>query len=159
HLRRSGVGVADAARADTLGVAADREGGLRRPERDRLPHLLRGGHYDAGRRDPHPPARTPSPGATRMSESMTIQCPFHFNRQARGRKQLQPGEAPVSACAWGRVPRVAKLLALAHRFEALPREGVVQSYAELAQLGQVTPARISQVMALLGLAPDIQEAA
>ena len=32
------------------------------------------------------------------------------------------------------------------------------AYAELAQLGQVTPARISQVMALLGLAPDIQEA-
>ena len=33
-----------------------------------------------------------------------------------------------------------------------------QSLAELAQLGQVTPARISQVLALLGLAPDIQEA-
>src|SRR5262249_11585727 len=57
-----------------------------------------------------------------------------------------------------RVPRVAKLLALAHRFEALLREGVVSSYTDLAQLGQVTPARINQVLALLGLAPDIQEA-
>jgi len=56
------------------------------------------------------------------------------------------------------VPRVAKLLALAHRFEGLLREGVVQGYAELARLGQVTPARVSQVMALLCLAPDIQEA-
>ena len=93
-----------------------------------------------------------------MNESMTIQCRFHVNRQARGRKQLQPGEALVPACAPGRVPRVAKLLALAHRFEALLREGMVSSYAELAQLGQVTPARVSQVMALLGLAPDIQEA-
>ena len=93
-----------------------------------------------------------------MSQSMTLQCRFHVNRQARGRKQLNAGEAPTPACARGRVPRVAKLLALAHHFEAMLREGVVQSYAELAQLGQVTPARVSQVMALLGLAPDIQEA-
>jgi hypothetical protein len=53
---------------------------------------------------------------------------------------------------------VARLLALAHRFEGLLREGVVTRYVELAQLGRVTPARVSQVMALLGLAPDIQEA-
>src|SRR5262249_34182165 len=77
---------------------------------------------------------------------------------ARGRKQLQTGEQPRPVCEPGRVPRVAKLLALAHRFEGLLREGVVTSYAELAQLGQVTPARVSQVLALLGLAPDIQEA-
>ena len=93
-----------------------------------------------------------------MSETMTLQCRFHVNRQARGRKQLNPGETPAAGCEPGRVPRVAKLLALAHRFEAMLREGVVSSYAELAQLGQVTPARVSQVMALLGLAPDIQEA-
>ena len=52
-----------------------------------------------------------------MSQSMTIQCPFHVNRQARGRKQLNAGEAPRVACEPGRVPRVAKLLALAYRFE------------------------------------------
>src|SRR5262249_31894079 len=51
-----------------------------------------------------------------------------------------------------------KLLALAHRFEAMLREGGVISYAELAQLGRVTPARASHVLALPGLAPDIQEA-
>jgi hypothetical protein len=92
-----------------------------------------------------------------MSETMTIQCPFHIDRRARGHKQLQAGEPPRPACAPGRVPRVAKLLALAHRFEVLLRDGVVSSYAELAQLGQVTPARVSQVMALLNLAPDLQE--
>ncbi len=37
------------------------------------------------------------------------------------------------------------------------RTGVVRDYAELARLGHVTRARISQVMALLLLAPDIQE--
>jgi len=89
---------------------------------------------------------------------MTIQCRFHVDRRSRGRKQLQAGEPPRPACEPGRVPRVARLLALAHRFEGLLREGVVKGYAELARLGHVTPARVSQVMALFGLAPDIQEA-
>jgi hypothetical protein len=93
-----------------------------------------------------------------MSEPLTMECHVHFDRRARGRKEIQPGEAPRPACEPGRVPRVAKLLALAHCFEALLREGVVEGYADLAQLGQVTPARISQVMALLCLTPDIQEA-
>ena len=87
-----------------------------------------------------------------MSQTLTIQCRFHVDTRTRGRKQLQAGEEPRPACEPGRVPRVARLLALAHRFEGLLREGVVQGYAELARLGQVTPARISQVMALLSLA-------
>jgi hypothetical protein len=53
---------------------------------------------------------------------------------------------------------VARLLALAHRFEGLIRQGAVRGYAELAQLGHVTRARVSQVVSLLYLAPDIQEA-
>ena len=89
---------------------------------------------------------------------MTIQCHFHIDTRNRGRKQLQVGEPSRPACEPGRVPRVAKLLALAHRFGEMLREGAVANYAELAQLGQVTPARVSQVMALLGLAPDIQAA-
>ena len=36
--------------------------------------------------------------------------------------------------------------------------GVVTDYAELARLGHVTRARMSQIMSLLQLAPDIQEA-
>jgi len=46
---------------------------------------------------------------------------------------------------------------LAHRFEKLVRDGVVADYAELARLGHVTWARITQIMNLLHLAPDIQE--
>jgi len=58
----------------------------------------------------------------------------------------------------GNVPRVAKLLALAIRFDGLIRRGDVQDYADLARLGYVTRARITQIMNLLNLAPDIQEA-
>jgi hypothetical protein len=46
---------------------------------------------------------------------------------------------------------------LAIRFDALIRAEEVSSYAELARLGRVTPARVSQIMSLLHLAADIQE--
>jgi hypothetical protein len=49
-------------------------------------------------------------------------------------------------------------MALALRFERLLREGHVARYSDLARLGHVTHARVSQIMNLLYLAPDIQEA-
>ena len=57
----------------------------------------------------------------------------------------------------GRVPRVARLLALAIRLDQLIASDVVTDYAELARLGHVSRARISQIMSLLQLAPDLQE--
>jgi len=48
-------------------------------------------------------------------------------------------------------------MALAIRFDGLVRTGAVADYAELAELGHVSRARISQIMNLLLLAPDIQE--
>jgi hypothetical protein len=87
---------------------------------------------------------------------LSIECDVHFTRHSRGRKELEAGaEAPAPTP--GRVPRVTRLLALAHRLERLLRTGVVRDYAELARLGHVTRARVSQVMSLLCLAPDIQE--
>jgi hypothetical protein len=57
----------------------------------------------------------------------------------------------------GRAPRVTCLLALAHRFEELVRSGDMRNYAEIARLGHVSRARISQILKLLTLAPSIQE--
>jgi hypothetical protein len=48
-------------------------------------------------------------------------------------------------------------MALAHHLEQLVVSGQVNDYAELAQLGHVSRARITQIMNLLLLAPDIQE--
>ena len=92
-----------------------------------------------------------------MSTSLTIACAFHVTRRSKGRQQIEAGDPPRPSCPPGHVPRVAKLLALAHRFEGLVRNGEVADYAELARLGRVTRARISQVMSLLSLAPDLQE--
>jgi hypothetical protein len=49
-------------------------------------------------------------------------------------------------------------MALALRFDEMVRSGQIRSYGELATLGHVTRARISQIASLLHLAPDIQEA-
>jgi hypothetical protein len=56
-----------------------------------------------------------------------------------------------------RVPRIARLLALAWHVEGLVRSGTVSSYAAAARLGHVSRARLSQILSLLNLAPDLQE--
>jgi len=57
----------------------------------------------------------------------------------------------------GHPPRIARLVALAHKLDALVRSSAIAGYAELARLGHVSPARITQIMFLLHLAPAIQE--
>ncbi|TWT44970.1 hypothetical protein RAS1_13900 [Phycisphaerae bacterium RAS1] len=61
---------------------------------------------------------------------------------------------PVPA---GRVPRVSRLMALAIHFDRLIREGKVADLSELARLAHVTQPRMTQIMNLNHLAPDIQE--
>ncbi len=48
-------------------------------------------------------------------------------------------------------------MALAIHFDALIQSGAVKNYSELARLGNVTRARMTQIMNLLMLAPSIQE--
>jgi hypothetical protein len=90
---------------------------------------------------------------------ITTQSTIHFARARRGRKELRRGEAPPAPPPplFGRVPRIARLMALALRFQRLVESGEVRDYAELARLGHVTRARVTQIMNLLNLAPDIQE--
>jgi hypothetical protein len=52
---------------------------------------------------------------------------------------------------------VARLLALAYHFQELLDTGAVETQAELAELAKLTPARVTQIMNLLALAPDLQE--
>jgi site-specific DNA recombinase len=60
--------------------------------------------------------------------------------------------------AFGRVPRVSRLMALALKFQELLSKGTVRNHAELAQLGQVSRTRVCQILRLTNLAPAIQEA-
>src|SRR5262245_2418562 len=92
-----------------------------------------------------------------MTRPMTVEFDVHIERRGRGaRKELEEGPPPKPAVA--RTPRVSRLMALAHRFEKLIKQGVFDDYAAIAAAGHVTRARLSQIMSLLNLAPDIQEA-
>jgi hypothetical protein len=57
----------------------------------------------------------------------------------------------------GRLPRVTRLLALAIKMDQQVQARVMKDYAELARLGGVSRARISQIMKLRNLAPNLQE--
>ena len=56
------------------------------------------------------------------------------------------------------VPRAARLLALAHRWEGMVRRGEVAEYVEIARLAGLTRGRVTQICSLTLLAPDLQEA-
>lgn len=90
-----------------------------------------------------------------MNESLKVTRKFHVARRQHGRKQLHDGVA--SDVPAGRVPRIARLMALAIRCEQLIRDGIIANQSELADFGQITTARMTQIMSLLNLAPDIQE--
>lgn len=94
-----------------------------------------------------------------MSPEPRIEFKVHFESGRRGRKRAVVGEPrPSSAPVPGNLPRITRLMALAIRFEQLIRDGEVRDLADIARLGHVTRARVTQIMNLLHLAPDIQEA-
>jgi hypothetical protein len=73
-------------------------------------------------------------------------------RQAAGRPKKTAAPPPP------RIPRITRLMALAIKFQDMIDRGEVKDYADLARLGFVTRARVTQIMNLCLLAPDIQEA-
>ncbi len=58
----------------------------------------------------------------------------------------------------GPLPRITRLMALAIRCDELLRTGKVRDLEHLATIGNVSQPRISQILSLTMLAPDIQEA-
>ena len=95
-------------------------------------------------------------------EGNTRRVSIAFKDGTRMEQTLATGTRPDSrndaaADSGGRIPRVSRLMALAIKFERLVREGAVQNYRELAEAGQISRARMSQIMHLSDLAPEIQE--
>src|SRR5881296_1499722 len=56
-----------------------------------------------------------------------------------------------------RIARITRLMALAIKFQDMIDRGEVRDQADIARLGYVTRARITQIMNLLNLASGIQE--
>jgi hypothetical protein len=93
-----------------------------------------------------------------MNTSIVIERTITFGRRGRtgNREPDADGRLPHPPVP-ARVPRIARLMALALHIEALVRAGTIRSYAEAARLGHVSRARASQIVSLLQLAPELQE--
>jgi hypothetical protein len=95
----------------------------------------------------------------REPKEVTYQIDFGSPRSRQRQTQRSaPSAAEMSDCAPAdSIPRIARLMALAIRLAALIKEGSIQDYAEVARVGGVTRARVTQIARLLDLAPDLQE--
>ncbi len=116
---------------------------------------------------PKPP--TPHPLQTRNSRNYAKEgfddpsgdCAAHVEVMLPARQQPGSGRQKelhdiLKPAVSPRIPRISRLMALAIKFQGLVDRGEVRDYADLARLGYVTRARITQIMNLLNLAPDIQ---
>jgi hypothetical protein len=92
-----------------------------------------------------------------MSEQLTVTRKIHFATRAKGRRKILPGPEPVHDLPTARIPRISRLMALAIHFDNIIRAGGILDYADLASLGHISRPRVSQIMNLMLLAPDIQE--
>lgn len=90
-----------------------------------------------------------------MNIPLTITRTFHSTRREDGRHCLHPGPAPNTPP--GKIPRISRLMALAIHCQELLRTGQIPNQSALANHAQITPARLTQILTLLNLAPDIQE--
>ncbi len=95
---------------------------------------------------------------TDSKNSPRVEFQVHFQNGHRGRRHLRKGASSKEPERLNEdLPRLTRLLALAHRWNRLIKEGVVTNYVEIARMMGLSRARITQIMDLLYLAPDIQE--
>ena len=86
-----------------------------------------------------------------------IQTKFLTTSTSHGRRRVtsprlsRPVKPP-------RVPHITKLMALAIRLDDLLATGQVKDQAEIARTAGITRARVTQILNLTQLAPDIQQA-
>ena len=84
--------------------------------------------------------------------------PTTTHRVAFGRgRRVTDAPAPVES-APGRLSRSVIQLALAHEIDCRLRAGEIPDLATVARRASLTRARVTQILGLLLLAPDIQEA-
>jgi hypothetical protein len=93
-----------------------------------------------------------------MAASSLFEVKFKLRPTMREIQRAEQATEPTISPArrTGRYPRAAQVLALALQFQEMIDSGEVRDYADLARLGCVSRERISQIMMLVWLAPDIR---
>lgn len=92
-----------------------------------------------------------------MSDEIQVGATFHKKRVGKHIAMVEGPPPTVPERPKGRLPRITRYMALAIYYEDLIRQGHVHDYAEIATLGHVTRARVTQIMNLRLLASEIQE--
>lgn len=85
-------------------------------------------------------------------QAQEIEYVLRRERRLRSSATRQAEGGPTAPLA-----RITQLMALAIKLDGMLRAGVFHDYTELARLGHVSRARVSQILSLSQLAPDIQE--
>ena len=93
----------------------------------------------------------------KTESDLTVHCPISFRRGRAGHGKLAASPPPLPSEP-GNIPRVTRLMALSIKLSADMDAGRVKDLADIARLGNITRPRATQIMNLLCLAPDIQEA-
>ncbi len=88
---------------------------------------------------------------------LTAKHKLEFKTGKRTAKKIVEAGPQSDPPTPGRLPRITKMMALAIRLDHLIKSGQVTDQAELARVGHVSRARLTQIMDLNLLAPDIQE--
>lgn len=86
-----------------------------------------------------------------------IKFQFETSSSSHGRQRVGSPK-PKKSSTPAKLPHITKLMALAIRLEHLLAAGQVKDQAEIARTAGITRARVTQIINLTQLAPDIQEA-
>jgi len=86
---------------------------------------------------------------------ITLEFDLNFTPGRRGSKRATTAKR-TETVGPGTVPRITKMMALAVKLDEQVRKGELKDFAEIARVGHITRARVTQFMNFLHLAPDIQ---
>jgi len=92
-----------------------------------------------------------------MNDEYQVGTTFHKKRVGKQIVMVEGKQTVAPERLKGRLPRVTRYMALAIYYEDLIHNGHIHDYAEIAMLGHVTRARVTQIMNLRLLAPEIQD--
>lgn len=88
--------------------------------------------------------------------TITVTRPVHFRARGHGRRVASTKPSPLAAVP-DRVPRVARLMALAIVLDRRLRAGEFRSISEMARRFGVSQPRMTQILNLTLLAAHVQE--
>ena len=86
-----------------------------------------------------------------------MKAKFETSASSHGRQRVSVPK-PKMPSAPAKLPHITKLMALAIRLEHLLANGQVKDQAEIARVAGITRARVTQILNLTNLAPEIQQA-